>query len=128
MKETDNMDAHDTRKSSLCLNPDGGPALLSEQAVAVRGILTESGFSGSSKKTQTPLIEVSAEALVSLILIAVNLRGHMMSPDAKWLANNSAQIQARKMGVPDDVFKDAVKAIESYGKPIADANPISGMF
>lgn len=121
-------DAQDTRKSSPCPKRDGGVAQLSELAVAVQGILTGSESSNNSSQTSRPTIELDAEAVMALILLAVEMRAKLLSGDARWLALHSAKGKARKMDIPEEVVLEVALFIETFGKPLADADPISGMF
>jgi len=84
-------------------------------------------FSNSFEKT-SKMVEVPADALASLIMIAVSQHGEMLSSDRRSLALFCAVSRARKMGVPESVVLEVADAVKQYGSQISESNPLSGMF
>lgn len=127
------MDEHSANNTSRylpCPASDGKSTHRSEQVV-VSPCSTKlaSEFSNNFEQTQgQATVEVPAEALASLIILAVEQRGQMLSPDLRYLTLLWAKEKARKMGVSESVFLEVAQAVENHGSPISQANPISGMF
>jgi len=125
------MDEHSANNTSRylpCPASDGKSTHRSEQVV-VSPCSTRLASEFSNSFEQTPeTVEVPAEALASLIILAVEQRGQMLSPDLRYLTLLWAKEKARKMGVSESVFSEVAQAVENHGSPISQANPISGMF
>jgi hypothetical protein len=126
----DELSVNNTSEYLPCPASDGSSIQRSEQ-VAASPCSTKlaSEFSNNFKQThEQAMVEVPAEALASLILLAVQQRGQMLSPDARYLALLAAKGKAGKMGISESVFLEVAQALESHGGRISNANPMSGMF
>jgi len=125
----DELNVSDTR-TSLVDQVSNGNGILPSEPDAVAHCLTRlaNEYSQNSSQTQEHTIEVNAEALASLILMVVNLQGYIWNPDKTWLAMDDAKREARRMGIPDSVFKEVAEVTTKYGKLQAAKHPCAILF